>query len=80
MGDSVIAFCAADTGIESVLFEGANASTSANPYTGSLDNGASWTATVVNPGDNDCPVSTTNFCIYSKGVYKNSQRAIRISR
>jgi Tfp pilus assembly protein PilX len=83
MGDSVIAFCAADTGIEEVLFQAADATTSAN-YSGSLDNGASWTASVVDPGGKEggieCPASTDNFCIYSRGTYDKSQRAIRISR
>ena len=84
MGDSVVAFCAADTGIEAVLFEGADATTSGS-YSGSLDNGATWTAAVVDPGLADeggvkCPDSTHNFCIYSRGSYSDSQRAIRISR
>lgn len=83
MGDSVVAFCAADTGIEAVLFEGSDATTSGS-YSDTLDNGATWEAAVVNPGGSEggveCPASTNNFCIYSRGSYNNSQRAIRVSR
>ena len=83
MEDSVIAFCAADTGIEYILFEGENASTSEN-YSDSLSNGATWIGKVVNPGASEggveCPADIDNFCIHVRGTYNNSRRAIQISR
>ena len=75
---SVIAFCAADTGIEKVLDLdlgiGGNA-------TGTLLGGdAEWDATVVAAGEEGCPVGVENFCIHSKGTYREVKRAIQISR
>lgn len=83
MNDSVIAFSAADTGIEAVLYLGSDATTSGN-YSGSLDNNASWVAKVINPGDSEggveCPADIANFCIHSRGTYAGVQRAIQITR
>lgn len=83
MGDSVIAFYAADTGIERELYE-------ANPppynYSGYLDlngNGvqdsqdASYNVFVIEPGS-DCAGSS--YCLRSIGVYKTTRRAIEVTR
>jgi hypothetical protein len=75
MGDSVIAFFAADTGIERTLWE--NATTGDN-YSGQVGEG-SYNTTVLFPGTNSCP-SSANYCIKSIGIYKNTRRAIQILR
>src|SRR4030042_4084114 len=75
--NSVIAFSAADSGIEKLVDLGIDATTTGS-YSGFLDNGASWEAEVLNPGDGDCPADTENFCINSRGTYGEFQRAIQI--
>ena len=70
IGDSVVAFYAADTGIEEVLYRGTDVS-------GVLENGASYSAQVLLPGS-ECTAS--NYCIKSKGIFKESRRAIEITR
>lgn len=79
IGYSVIAFHAADSGTEYVLNLSRNASTSESPYFGSLDNNATWTASVFNPGSGNCAVAD-NFCIDSQGGFQSTQRAIQITR
>ena len=78
MQDSVIAFCAADTGIEKVLDGGENANGTL------LEGNASWDAIVVATGTTGwgvlCPADVDNFCIHSRGTYKEVKRAIQISR
>lgn len=76
---SVIAFSAADTGIEKVLCAGENATDTVD-YSGSLDNNATYTPQVIDPGQGNCPAGTTNFCINSRGAYRQTQRAIQITR
>ena len=70
MGDSVVAFYAADTGIEEVLYRGTDVS-------GVLENGASYSAQVLLPGP-DC--SADNYCIKSVGIFKGIRRAVEIQR
>lgn len=70
IGDSIVAFYAADTGIEEVLYRGAAVS-------GNLENGASYSTRVLAPGP-DC--TATNYCIISKGSFKETKRAIEIIR
>ncbi len=78
MQDSVIAFCAADTGIEKVLDSELGIGENA---TGTLlDGGAEWDAAVVATGTEGCPADVENFCINSRGTYKEVKRAIQISR
>ena len=85
IGNSVVAFYAADTGIERELKE-------ANPpgttYSGYLDlnkNGIKderdsfYNVSVLSPGTNGCPVEST-FCIKSIGIYKEIRRAIQVTR
>ena len=74
IGDSVIAFYAADTGIEKVLVYRANPLLLPEP-SGTLENNSSYTITVILPGPN-CTAS--NYCIRSVGDYKETRRAIEV--
>lgn len=71
IGYSVIAFFAADSGIENVLFMATPVSI---PET-LLPNGAKYKVDVYTP-DGDCDAD--NFCIKSIGTYKETSRAIEI--
>jgi len=88
MGYSVIALSAADAGIEAVLTNQANP-TSTDAYIncsstvpGSfcpLSNGAKYYLEVLESGTGDCPASVLNFCITSVGIYEGVRRAIEIT-
>lgn len=73
MGDSVIAFYAADTGIERALYEGATSTI----FSGSLENGSSYNVSVVASGG-DC--LAPNYCIRSSGIFKTTRRGIQVTR
>lgn len=73
MGDSVIAFYAADTGIEKVLLNRANPPSI--PIPGTLENDSSYVVTVISPGS-DC--TADNYCIRSVGTYRGIKRAIEV--
>jgi len=75
MENSVVAFYAADTGIEHVLVDRIDP-TIHNGYSETLDNGASFDITAVASGVGGC--TATSFCIKSVGTYKNSRRAIEV--
>lgn len=81
MGYSVMAFYAADTGIERVLYD------FEPTYSETLDNGATIEVTMVcSPDHPDCPLElgfivdpncqASYFCIKSIGEYKETKRAI----
>jgi hypothetical protein len=76
IGYSVIAFYAADTGIERVLME-------ADPkildgFEGELNNGAKYLIVVKSGGEGDCDPER-NYCIKSTGSYQEEiKRAIEI--
>jgi len=70
IGDSVVAFYAADTGIEEVLYRGTDVS-------GVLENGASYSAQVLLSGPK---CTAPNYCIKSVGIFKETRRAIEIIR
>ena len=72
MGSSVVAFYAADTGIERVLMNKYNA-ISSNGVSENLDNGAGYLISVLLPG---AGCDALNFCIKSVGTYKGTKRAI----
>lgn len=88
MGNSVIAFYAADTGIEQMLYDpqpSHSGSIGAAPYN------ASYQVTMVcSPSHPECPTadgffvdndcSALNYCIESTGIYKETRRAIRVTR
>ena len=73
IGDSVVAFYAADTGIEEVLYRG----TRGTDVSGVLENGASYSAQVLLSGPG---CTAPNYCIKSVGIFKESRRAIEITR
>lgn len=77
IGYSVIAFYAADSGIEDVLMNRESPSSSCTEATPCpLDNGADYYIEITSAGG-DCPAD--NYCITSIGSYKNTSRAIEIS-
>lgn len=78
MGNSVVAFYAADTGIEKVLMDRDDPSSlrELDDYSETLDNNATYKINVY-PSDNpDCNAS--NYCIKSVGAYNRTERAIEI--
>jgi len=77
--NSVIAFYAADSGIERVLDEGENATDTVD-YSFYLDNNAFSSPEYVATGTQNCPADVANFCINSKGIYKGTQRVIQVIR
>ena len=82
MGKSVIAYYAAETGIERALFDTKTIEDPAGEGYGeseTLDNDASYSVSVVAQGTNGCPISAY-YCIKSVGDYKEVKRAIMISR
>lgn len=79
MGDSIIAFYAADTGAERALYEGRfGAPPPGTIFEGTLSNGASYKVTIVSITSPDCHGSW--YCIESVGSYRGSKRAVRITR
>lgn len=74
MGNSVIAFYAADAGIEKVLLNRVNPASI--PET-ALSNGATYQVTVTQSGTGDC-LSGNTYCIKSIGSYLETKRAIEI--
>jgi len=71
IGDSVVAFYAADTGIEEILTKGTDVS-------GVLENGASYSTEIIPAGSDDC--TALYYCIKSVGSFKGVKRAIEIIR
>jgi len=76
MGYSVIAFYAADAGIEKVLTQRENP-LPLNEYSEILANDSSYVLLVFSSGQDDC--TAPNFCIKSIGTYKEVRRAIEIT-
>lgn len=74
MGNSVVAFYAADTGIEEVLL---GRSSPSSILETTLSNGAKYQVIVTLESDSDCFAS--NFCIKSEGWYQGTKRAIEIT-
>ena len=80
MGNSVIAFYAADSGIEKILydaFQGEDIAANCpedNPCQATLDNGATYNVVVL-PGDNP-KCAGSYYCIKSVGEYKEIKRAL----
>jgi len=71
IGNSVVAFYAADHGIEAVMVMDTPASITETE----LANGAVYEVTVIDSSDPSC--SADNYCISSIGSYKNTKRAIQ---
>ncbi len=81
MEDSVQAFFAADTGIEKVLFVVKNQEPNEVgwPISGYLNNNeAKYEVQYLDKGENSC--SGSYYCLKSKGVFRERQRAIEIAR
>lgn len=79
MENSVVAFYAADTGIEQVLDSGRLNPVSICTTEGTaceLDNGSKYYVVVSSSGAPGCTAS--NFCIKSAGIYKGTQRSIEV--
>ena len=76
MGDSVVAFYAADTGIEKVLVGRTTPNLAPGYYDGNLANEATYQV-FITPAGGDCLAS--NYCIKSIGIYKETSRAVEIS-
>jgi len=76
MGNSVIALCAADTGIEEILLTRNNPPLGTSPAV-ELGNGATYQVVVVTGGTGDCPAES-NYCIKSIGNYLGTRRAVEI--
>lgn len=79
-GDSIVALCAADSGVETALygiFQGA-ISPPHGPETGLLENGASFEFLVTNKSiDPSC--ASDHYCIKSIGVFRGTRRGIKIT-
>jgi len=76
MGDSVVAFYAADSGIEKILMiRGTLSDGDFIQY--SLPNGATYEVTVTESAPGICNAST--FCIKSIGAFRGTKRAIEIT-
>lgn len=71
IGDSVVAFYAADHGIEQVMVM----TTPVSITETSLSNGAVYEVTVVDSSDSSCDAE--NYCITSIGSYRDAKRAIQ---
>lgn len=85
IGDSVLAFYAADTGIERELYANNPPGTNYSDYLDLNGNGvqdgedAVYNIQVIPAGGNDCPADV-NYCIKSMGIYKATRRAIHVTR
>jgi len=87
MENSVVAFCAAETGIERVLLDRIdptvfNECTSKSDLC-SLDNESQYYVVVNRGGTGTCPATKPLggpmlFCIKSAGIYKGTQRSIEV--
>lgn len=77
MGNSVIAFYAADSGIEEVLSSDRSSPSSScsEAFPCSLDNDASYYLIIVDGAS----CGAVNYCIKSIGTYQNTRRAVEIS-
>ncbi len=72
IGNSVIAFYAADTGIERALRQDSSVSDT-------LSNGATYNAIKITAGSPGC-LTAFDYCVQSVGIYKETRRAIQVTR
>lgn len=76
MGYSVVAFYAAETGIENSLY-----TEEAVLIPISLPNGASYTVTKLSKGESTCPdLPEISYCLRSVGTFQGTRRTIQVSR
>lgn len=82
MGDSVIAFYAADTGIEKIMMD-RDDPLSVPPIDECFappNDDICYKVDVYSPGGADCPVGTADyFCIKSVGSFRETKRAIEVA-
>lgn len=79
MGDSIIAYYAADTGAEKALFEGKFIiPPDDTKYSATLNNNASYEATILATSTPQC--SGSWYCIESIGNFQQTKRAVKITR
>jgi len=91
IGDSVVAFYAADSGIEQQIYDLYKNETHSSEYEEILNSGAYYSVSVVcSQGNENClpgiPVaeeeecnSLNNFCIKSIGTFQTAKRAIEVN-
>ena len=81
IGNSVVAFYAAESGIEKLMMNQANLQ-QGDIDSGCFDNPHSnicYETTVYAPGDNGCPeIDNLDFCLQSVGNYGGTKRAIQL--
>jgi len=81
MGRSVIAFFAAESGIEKALLEAREGIPVPPTISGELNNQSTYEASVIAPGVGNCPPPpVVSYCIKSVGSYLGSRRAIWVTR
>ena len=78
MGNSVIAFYAADSGAETALHDGRTGFPPSSPYTEILSNNASYVANAIATTSPSC--SGQWYCIESVGTFQDTQRRVKITR
>lgn len=83
VGKSVIALCAADSGIERTLYDRKSYSYPTETPPASSDifsNGASYQTTIYLPGDPECSADTSFwFCVKSIGNFKGIKRGLKVN-
>lgn len=85
IGHSVKALYAADTGIERALYDNGTASYSASGYLDLNSNGfqdaddSTYNVVGISAGSNGCP-GGVSYCLKSVGTFKQTKRAIIVSR
>jgi len=77
IGYSVVAFYAADSGVEKVLIDRQDPDLTPGYYDDSL-NGATYEVFVTEGGTSECSANFY-YCIKSIGTYENTKRAIEIN-
>lgn len=81
MGRSVIAFFAAESGIEEALSVHREGIVEGEKeISGTLGNESAYEVSVSAPGIGSCPPEVNNYCIKSIGSYLEARRAIWVTR
>jgi hypothetical protein len=78
IGYSVIALCAADTGVERALYAIYKDGNLSFSESANLDNGASYNV-FVSTSSTQCGTSVRYYCIKSRGTFKETTRSIDAS-
>lgn len=76
IGYSVNAFYAAETGAEKALYDNKNIEPVSYSYSGSLDNGASYSVLLLLANEGDCP-EDSSYCLLSTGSFGSTTRAVQ---